>query len=281
MMYGITYRGRQSSEFGVIARATTRPVLAPVRVVEETVPYRDGTLDYSDAGGRLFYDDKVVEVEITVISPELRKTNRRVSDIVGWLAGGFGELIFDDMPYTCWIAKPIEISELSVELYRIGKATVQFRCKPFNRFMFTSRGIPIGSEIRLGTKIKLGYGKDSVLSLVNGTTSAVTYNYIGDAPVRPNILLEGVASSITLTVNGSQLKIDSLPKSFDGYGGVVIDNENWRVCGKDGTALTPYSSGEFIELCPGGNLITVKADAKGTLTLDFYPKYLYGSGFDA
>ena len=61
-MYGIRYRGVHSRDLGLITKTKTRPAAPPVRTTEETILYRDGNLDYSEQGGRLFYDDKIMQL---------------------------------------------------------------------------------------------------------------------------------------------------------------------------------------------------------------------------
>lgn len=158
--YGITYRGIHSSDVGLIAKVVTKPAAPPVRVIEETVPYRDGSVDYSESGGRLFYDDKIMEIEFKAIGPELSRTEYIVSKAVNWLMGGFGDLILDSAPLTKWIAKPIELSDIATELYRVGSFTVQFRCKPFNQLVFDSLGPELDCDIQLDSDVPIGYGTD-------------------------------------------------------------------------------------------------------------------------
>lgn len=276
-MMGITYRGKHSKrDIGVIVRTVTRPVLPPPRVLEETVPYRDGSLDFSEQGGRLFYDDKIAEIEVSVVDKSLPILQRRIAKVAAWLCGGYGDLIFDDMPYTVWTAKPIDVDGIAPELQRVGKTIVQFRCRPFNHLSFNSQGVKLDSKVRLDTDLPLNYGLDSEITVVNGTQE-LSYVNIGDAPVRPDIVISGPMREITITINGKSLLIRSgVP--FDTYGGVVIDCENWRCIGMDGTAVDG-SAGEYMELIPGKNTIKTTCSYAGTMKLVFFPNYLYGSDF--
>ena len=87
-MYGVRFRNTHSRDVGLLAKTGKRPAAPPVRTVEETILYRDGNLDYSEQGGRLFYDDKLVEVEFTAIAKELSDTDRLIAAAVKWLSGG-------------------------------------------------------------------------------------------------------------------------------------------------------------------------------------------------
>lgn len=273
-MYGITYRGRHSREFGVIVQTRTRPACPPVRTAEETAPYRDGALDYSRQGGRLFYDDKIMELDLIIPRSELRLTHRAVSKLVGWLSGWYGELIFDDMPLVIWEARPIDLSDVSVELYRVGKVTVQFRCRPFNRLMFQSTGVPLDSGLPLDSDVILDYGADSVFQLESGEQT-VTYHYDGDAETSPVFRVAGSGlGRLALTLGGRTLTFNH------GFTELEIDCGNWRTK-SGGNDVTDQMAGDYPELSPGDNEITVDIDGPGTLTVECWPMYMYGdTGLD-
>ena len=108
MRHGITFRGKHSNDVGVIVKTVGRPIIAPVRQIDEEVPYRDGNVDCSETGGRLYYDDKVLELDFYLISHDTVELQKNVTKVANWLAGGYGILIFDDMLSTVWIAKPVD-----------------------------------------------------------------------------------------------------------------------------------------------------------------------------
>lgn len=281
MMYGITFRGRHSQEFGVAVKTKLRPASPPVRTQEETASFCDGAVDYSNQNGRLYYDDKFMELEFTVPRPELRLTQKAVSKIVSWLSGWYGEMIFDDMPYIIWDARPIDLSEVAIELYRVGKVTVQFRCKPFNRLKYSSLGIPLDSDFLLDSNIALGYGEDSVSSIeiaVDGdhdtdAVGEITYHYIGDAPVRPQLKIEGAFKKIDL--NGCCLEYQGEKE----HETLLIDCETWKTyAGDSNEDITALMDGDYPELLPGDNVITLTGEERLSVTVSIvcYPRYLYG-----
>ena len=81
---GITYRGKHSDEFGTIVKTVGRPIIAPVKQVDEEVAYRDGNVDYSEAGGRLYYEDKVLELEFTIRAMNTTELHKKVSRMINW-----------------------------------------------------------------------------------------------------------------------------------------------------------------------------------------------------
>lgn len=140
MRHGITFRGKHSNDIGVIVKTVGRPFSPPVKQIDEEVQYRDGNIDLSETGGRLYFEDKVLELEFQMICPDNIALQRSASKLVNWLSGGYGELIFDDMPTVKWIAKPVDLDDMKIELYKNSKATVQFRCRPFTTGCMTVRG---------------------------------------------------------------------------------------------------------------------------------------------
>lgn len=266
--HGITYRGKHSDEFGVIVKTVGRPPVAPVKQVDEEVTYRDGNLDLSETGGRLYYQDKVLQLEFTFIRPDTLELHMSVARFVEWLSGGYAELVFDDMPSVAWIAKPAELDDITIERFKNSKTVVQFRCRPFNKFLYDSRGIPLGAKIRLGAAIPIGMGTENYITFSNGTTHQ-NLNYLGSAPVRPVVkisLNSGTQSNMTLEVGGVSVTIGSIPSNQREF---VIDCES-------GT-MPEGVEGDFFEIIPGDNEITVVNNGSGgTVFFDYRHNFLYG-----
>ena len=135
---GLTYRGKHSlRDFGMQTKITDLPITPPKKTdYEEDIPYRDGSIDFSESGGRVFYKDKTIEVEFYLICNDTAKRNKTIEQFVTWINGGKGELILDDMPFTKWIASPITVEDMTIMLQRAGKTVVAFRCEPFNQFLY-------------------------------------------------------------------------------------------------------------------------------------------------
>lgn len=263
MHHGIIFRGKHSDEFNVIVKTVGRPIIAPVKQIDEEIQYRDGNLDFSESGGRLFYEDKVLQLEFTLIAPNTTELQKRVSKFVSWLSGDYGELIFDDMPYVRWIAKPTDLEDLTINLYKNGKSKVQFRCRPFNKFLFDSNGIPLDSDVPLDSDIPIGFGDENEFNFSGNYIGVLDYQ--GSAPVRPsiNIDLEQGVTSFKLTVNNTEIDI-----SVGDVRTFVIDCEN---------GYMPVGvNGDFCELLPGDNTIKIECDGSGTVFFDYEHNLIYG-----
>ena len=289
MMYGITYRGRHSREFGLVVKTRTRPAAPPVRVVEETIPYRDGSLDYSGQAGRLFYDDKILELDFTAPGRELSETNRLVAAVVSWLAGGWDELVFDDMPQVKWIAKPIELSDITLSLYRVGTFTVQFRCRPFNRLMWGSLGLPLDSGVPLDSDISLDFGAENVHDMPNTGSYTFSHTNVGDVAARPKLVITGDtdtgAHTIAIRIGEAALTLATTSaRRLSGGRSLTVDCQECAVFWDDGSDATgllasdPVSGifPEFPEIPPGACEIAVTTAITGRLQVDYEDLYYFG-----
>ena len=286
-MNGIRYRGVHSREFGLVTKTKTRPAAPNARLIQETVPYRDGNLDYSEQGGRLFYDDKIIEIEFAAIRRNLAETNSLISKVVKWLCGGWGDLIFDDMPLVAWRAKPVDVSSVSIELYRVGRFTVQFRCKPFNNLIYETTGVALDSDIPLDSDLPLDWGSDSIYEIPSVGEYTFTHYNIGDVCTSPKIIITGETDNgthmIEILINGEGFTL-KLPAGISLSGGqsVTIDCAECTVT-KDGIDITEYlvatdtSMPVFPELEPGENVLCVNTQITGEIQLKYNAQYFFGA----
>lgn len=266
------FRGKHSGrDIGVYTTVRERPYLAPPKTdFNEDVPYRDGSIDFSQTGGRVFYKDKILEVDFDLKQSDARERNKTIERFAAWLAGGEGELILDDMPLVKWRAYPVNADDIRVQLNRLGKCAVEFRCKPFNEFIYsTGEGIPLDSDLTLDSDIPIGW--DATFDLENGVNN-ITVTNDGSAHVRPVIVVTGNFSGINITMGDKTLGYNASFKQIE------IDCEAFGVF-EDEEDVTDDSEGEFFELAPGDNEITVTASGSGTILFDFTPNYFYDTLF--
>ena len=266
---GMTFRGIHSMrDMHVGTRIVSRPICPPVRTITEDIPYMDGSLDYSEEGGRLFYDDKVVDVEISVIAGNPAQLNGRISKVVSWLNGGYSDLIFDDMPEVSWTAKPVQMDSVAAELQRVGKSTIQFRCKPFNKAIFLASGIKLDDKVPLSSNIPIGMGTSA--HTWSGTEDSYTLTYDGTAPVAPLITVSGSGlDSISITIGKAEI---SYQRAFVK---LVLDSANWTAT-DSGIDVTANVSGDYPELMPGENVVKISSNTGGEIMIDYRANYLYG-----
>ena len=266
---GFIFRGKHSyRDIGVKVDVTDLPISPPKKTeFEEGIPYRDGSIDFSETGGRVFYKDKTMQVTCYLINSNTVKRNKQIERFVSWINGGKGELILDDMPFVKWIATPIEVEDMTIMLQRAGKTTVAFRCEPFNQFIYDTNGIPLGTDIALDTDVAIGWPLNHYTDITSGTNTFTIENE-GSAAVRPVFELNGKFKSITIKVGGNELKYEHDATS------ITVDC-NLFSCFENGVNTTNYSDGDFTELSPGENKITVEADGEGTMQIVYNPLFFY------
>jgi predicted phage tail component-like protein len=250
---------------------TSRPFIAPPKTnFNEDVPYMDGSLDYSQTGGRLFYKDKVLEVDFAIKEIDKSKRNKIIERFATWLAGGKGELILDDMPLVKWIALPVSTDDIQISLGRLGKCTVEFRCEPFNQFKYsTGAGIPLDSDIEIDSDIPVGWGEE--FEIINGKNE-ITVTNDGSAYVRPIIKFDGDFDSVSITVGSNTTSYNVSFKTLE------INCECFAVFTNDND-VTCNSEGDFLELAPGENTVIISAVGTGKVGFDFCPKYFYNTQY--
>lgn len=269
---GLIFRGKHSlRDIGVATTVRERPFLPPPKTnFNEDVPYMDGSIDFSQTGGRIFYKDKILEVDFALIQPETSKRNKAIERFAAWIAGGKGELVLDDMPRVKWIAYPITTDDMQIQIERVGKCTVEFRCEPFNNFMYsTYEGIPIDSDFALDSDIPIGWGEE--LEISNGE-NIITVANDGSAYVRPVIEFFGSFNKVIITHSGGAIAYKTPFRHLE------IDCERFAVF-EETDDVTAKSDGEFLELAPGDNEITISAEGNGIVYFDFTPKYFYDTQY--
>jgi phage-related protein len=266
---GLTYRGKHSlRDFGMQTKITDLPITPPKKTdYEEDIPYRDGSIDFSESGGRVFYNDKTIEVEFYLICNDTAQRNKTIEQFVTWINGGKGELILDDMPFTKWIASPITVEDMTIMLQRAGKTVVAFRCEPFNQFLYDTQGIPLGADIPLGTEIEIGWPINHIYEIANGTNT-FKLNNAGNAAVRPKIVFSGNFTSVSFTCGGNTIKYNHKTTQF------TIDCELFS-CFEGNTNTSEYSNGDYVEIGQGENEITIQSNGTGTVEIIYNPLFYY------
>lgn len=269
---GLTFRGKHSlRDIGVNTTVRERPFIPPPKTnFNEDVPYMDGSLDFSQSGGRVFYKDKILEIDFALIQSDTSSRNRSIERFAAWLAGGKGELILDDMPRVKWIAYPISTDDMQIQIQRVGKCTVEFRCEPFNNFMYSTKdGIPLDSDFELASDIPIDWGGEIE---VNDGNNIITVTNDGSAAARPVIEFFGDFQKITVMHNKASITYSTPFRHLE------IDCEHFAVF-EEMEDVTGKSDGEFIELVSGDNEVTISAQGSGVVYFNFTPKYFYDTQY--
>jgi predicted phage tail component-like protein len=132
ILYGLTFNGRHSSEFGLVMFSRNRPILPEPKLVAEDIPGMDGEYDFSAANpdGEVKYKPRMIDIDFTLKEREPRKLRVRANQIAAWLACGEQILIFDDEPDKFYLAMVANKLDLDNQILSIKKFTVHFKCRP-------------------------------------------------------------------------------------------------------------------------------------------------------
>ncbi len=270
MRNGFKFKNCHSSELGVTVRTKSRPIRPAEKSFTIDLPARDGVYNFSAANpwGREMYDGRVFIVTVNVFADNLFEMQNKLSKISLWLEGS-GDLIFDDMPLTVWHARVSdEIIYMPENNGKNAVLEVSFTAEPFGFCIFDTDGPLLGVElIKLDDEIPIGI--DEVLTFTVTKTGTLHVLNFGDRNVCPVISITGNPSNISLSLGDKTL-------SFFSDGNVTADFEKQDVTNDSGRIEV---EGEFFELLPGDNEISVTSSATTAINLavSYTPQYMYNT----
>lgn len=271
---GITFKGVHSNSIPVIWKSISRPFLPLPKIYTDAAPEADGEYDFSEFNedGRLHYNDRVFEGIITTAARHMTELQVILTKVARWLVGGWGSLIFDDMPDTIWMAKIENVSQIGYELGKVGSAAVYFRVKPFSNWYYNSNSgaIELDSPVSLYNGLPLDFENNNTFNFTNNTV--LNINNLGDWYTKPVIEVTGsfgyieIRAKKTIRYNGGCqsgqiIKIDCLKSIIE----------------KDGVNDSINSIGDFFELDPGDNSLTILSDGNGQITFNFEYQFINGA----
>lgn len=263
--YGLTFNNIHSSQFNAYLKSKNRMTLPARRKREIAIPGKDGTYDF---GGNTF-DNKVIEVQLTLNENSLYELRRKARQIAAWLSTSVRQpLIFDDEPDKYYLAKVYD-SISPEEIADTGIVSVKFECEPFAYLLVsTAEEITWGSNISWGSDVTWGNSSNYTFSI--SSPKEIMVDNPGTYKLRPVIVITGSFSSISISVNGKTFNYTEAVSNET----VTINNAKYTVK-KGSVNKLNISAGDFLELNPGENDITVSgADLNCTITIDFKPLYL-------
>lgn len=262
-----TFNGIDSQQYGLVCRSKNRPILPKIRSQYEDIPGRDGSYDFSD--GTL--EDRIIEISCQFISTDVSNLRDRVRNMAAWLysSGKKSQLIFSDEPDVCYMGRLANQIDLE-QIASYGEFTLMFRCDP-HAFLLDDVNVEQLDQVTILNRTRRLVDVYSNLITSSGTT--FTINNFGTASVRPRMLITGTCSApVTISVEGvgSITFAETLSNSE-----VVIDHEKF-------TAMVGITNkldkvrGNFLELLPGDNNVTVTSTGTINLTVRFLfnPRYL-------
>lgn len=126
MIRTITYNSVSTAALGITIADGSWGQPVP-RIVQESVPYRDGTYDFSTVGG-LHYDNRTLEYTINIIGSNDIEAAAKLSDVLAWLySDGDGILSDDNLPG--WYFREVRCTEVSYEFVGTARRAIRLTAK--------------------------------------------------------------------------------------------------------------------------------------------------------
>ncbi len=270
MIKGFVYNGKHSyKDMGIVMKSKNRPILPEPRIIVEEIPNMDGEYDFSDSNpdGHTKYKPRVIEVECSFLQRDITHLRIKAHEIAPWLACGEQQLIFDDETSVYYLARVANKLDLATEIARIGRFTLQFKCRPFSFSRVRSDQVP---QLGIGLQLGYGYRLDMTPTIFQVTGSALFSIFNPGTYVKPTIRINGSCNTISFTVNGKTISYEAALANNQ----LDIDCDRQTAI-KDGlvNALNNIS-GNFLELVNGLNNFQISGTGLNcTVSLIF--NYLY------
>ena len=288
MRTGFSFNHKHCSEFGAVMRTVSRPIQPEMKSHIFESPIMDGIYDFSDANsyGRSFYKDRVFIISMLIFADNIYLLQEKLSEMSFWLMGE-GVLVFDDLESVEWKAKVINgIDYVPESKGRKAILTVMFNVEPFSFGRFTyNEDVLLDANIPLTAATLLNWSNQDqyfVYSEDVDIPPTVDVFNIGTWYARPKIFVNlGNSSGISISCKGKTLTVignHTEEESPD----IIIDFENQTVIDKDGNDLSGNVSGEFFELAPGKNTLTLEKHwysidhiRSYSIGVKYIPRYIY------
>lgn len=182
------------------------------------------------------YPDKKIHFTFTILSPTIEIDFERVYE---WLTEIEDNRLVFGRNDRCYKVKKVIFGNIQKEFRTIGEFDVTFLCEPFTQDL------------------------DKIVHEI--TTSGFKINYTGNAPGDNIIKIYGTGN-IQLTINGETIQINNV----NNY--VEIDSDLLQVRNKDKTSKDNDTSGDFILLEKGINIISYTG-AVTKIVVEYTTKY--------
>ncbi|WP_373232099.1 distal tail protein Dit [Cohnella sp.] len=257
--------GVRPSEIGLqVLRESERPVLPDTRDRMLTIPGRNGAWDF---GSDL--EPKRFNLDCAFMTPGARTLQQCVETLARLLLDPYGrprtvELIFSvtpDRSYQVRYSGSMPISRL------VGMGRFTLPLIAVDPFSYQIEPI-LDSDVLLDSDVRL----DGEIYGFPGVTSGSTVNVPnkGDFIVRPYITVEGSFGNLAITSGGKTFYYTAPISNKT----LIIDGESLTV-EVDGVNMLHMVAGDFIELAPGDNAVTVSgAGLACDIEFDVSPRYL-------
>ena len=197
-MYGITFNGRHSFNDMGYKILSNREIKSPSKIkVKKSVPYMNGSYDFSNLYGGNCFTDRVLEYTFLLKATSNKNLEAVRMDCENWLMGTNEQtkLIDDNMNLYYYLAEceNIEFEDMGL----VGKLTATFNAYPFRLYGWVE-----GNDLWDRFNFELDVSQEVKFN-VGGSKDIVLYNQ-GVTHVKPTIIasadMEIVKDDITYSI---------------------------------------------------------------------------------
>lgn len=191
------------------------------RVLKETIPYKDGSFDFSFIHGKRLYDERLIEVTLSYDAFDEQEVYKVYSDAISWLYSGTeGEIKLDDV--TGYFKGSVSEITTFERFMNLGELTVVFACYPFkfddamygediwDTFNFETDMIEQNEfKVNGSTEVNIIINGIEIVPSVNCTSNMSvrlnnkTYSFTSGNNKNSNFTLKNGDNNMTITGNGT------------------------------------------------------------------------------
>ena len=191
-------------------------------IITESIPYRDGSYDFSRADGSLHYNDRTMQYSFAVKGMTAEETQGRISEVLTWLNSG-GDI--RDEYISGWLYDNARCTSADVEYLsedrRVAKITAAFTASPW---LISEHGYDPTIEPPKSLTSTIPFSSAQYSD--DGKTAVMTYPVTGGSMVRRSEIT-GVSISATSPVKSAG--------SAGGYFYAVVDQTEITITYKSET----------------------------------------------
>lgn len=247
----ITFNGKNSlSDFGVLMhKATEYPTVKP-RIVQENIPFHDGSIDFSTIGGKYNFENRELSIVFLILAETNAEAMEKISALNNWLFAVTDKKLYDsDIEGYCF-TNVICIETYTEALIKGGIPVIGYRAKfTADPYMESTDGVR-QQIITLAGRVINAY-------ILNNSVLCTGYAYPEQSTMSKTII--GTDITMTLNIDSSYAGL----RCFDIDGTVDVELTGGDI---DGTpiTLTGTENGYFTVPAAGGTLTLTGTVPEGT-----------------
>lgn len=233
-----TFNGKHSfRDMGLYTELVSQPLFAEPKTVSEDLPGTDGEIDFSlsNPKKRLCFKPRIIELECHFASPYESSSSyfAQLNKMAQWLAEGKQKTLrFDSDPDIVYYATAANLFNIERITDFSGSFPLVFKCDPF----------------KYSSSSSVSFGADGVVCINEGYYCGFSLNITGKT-----------ADSFKVTSNRFPDKALIINYPMAEYDTISVNMRNMTVT-HNGISILSKCDGDFFELAPGENKISIDGD---------------------